>query len=360
MKLQAENKKQMRRVSLNDINDNMVLARPIYQGPRLILERGVNSLTRYTQQLNNLGIFSVYVEDELSMGIHIPDAVCQETREKCNTAITTVFQKLKQQGNFDSAILDDMIQTLLDDIFSREDILSSLSQISSIDDGTMVHSVNVTIYCLLIGKRMNLSREQLKVIAEGAILHDIGKIQLDESVLLKNTSLTQEEYSHVKEHSAFGYKLLEGNKSISEEAKLIVLQHHERLDGSGYPGGLKNDEIHPYAQIAAIADMFDALTTERCYRKSMSNYKTYNILTKDAANGKLNAEMLPFLLEHIAIYPNGIIVNLSDGTHGIVKAQNPGQPFRPVIRVINDTLGIDNITLYDMDLSKRLDIEILE
>lgn len=349
----------MRRVSLNDLNDDMVLAKAIYQGPRLILERGINCLTRYTQQLNNIGIFSVYVEDELAAGIHVPDVICESTREKCNATISTIFRKLKQQGNFDSSLLDEMIQTLLDDLFSREDILSSLSQISTINDETMVHSVNVTIYCLLIGKRMNYSREQLKALAEGAILHDIGKIKLEESVLLKNTELTADEYSHVKEHSALGYALIQSYSTLSEEGKLVILQHHERLDGSGYPEGLKGDEIHPYAQIAAIADMFDALTTERCYRKSLSNYKTYRILKRDANNRKLNADMLDILLEHIAIYPNGIIVNLSDGTHGIVKSQNPGQSFRPIVRVIDDTQGFDNIRLYDLDLSRRLDIEIL-
>lgn len=350
----------MRRVSLNDLTDNMVLAKAIYQGSSLILEQGVNCLTRYTRQLNNMGIFSVYVEDELAEGIHVPDIVCESTRDKCNATVAAIFDKLKREGNFNPAILDEMVQTLLDDLFSQDDFLSSLSQISSIDDETLVHSVNVTIYCLLIGKRMHLSREQLKILAEGAVLHDIGKIKLDGSVLSKNTTLTREEYSHVKEHSTFGYTLLKENEALSDEVKLIVLQHHERLDGSGYPAGLAGDAIHPYAQIIAIADMFDALTTERCYRKSMSNYKTYKILTTDAAEGKLNSDMLDHLLAHIAIYPNGIIVNLSNGTHGIVKNQNPGHPFRPIVRIIDDTHGIDNIRLYDLDLAKRQDIEIVE
>ncbi len=350
----------MRRISLYDLNDTMILAKPIYQGTRLILERGISHLTKYVKQLENMGIYTLYVNDDWSEDISIPDAVCEETREKCISAISAVFERLKQQGNLDISPLNDAIQAVLDDIFSQKDILASLHHIASVDDDTMVHCVNTTVYCILIGKKRGLSGEELKILAQGAILHDIGKVDLNESILLKAAALTPEEYSHIKEHASFGYMLLKQNDALSEEAKLIALQHHERLDGSGYPSGLKGDAIHPYARITAIADMYDALTTARCYRKSMSNYKAYKILTEDAAAGKLDKRLVACLFDHVAVYPNGIIVYLSDGTHGIVKQQNPGQPFRPVVRIIDDTHGIDKINLYDLDLSEHLELSIKE
>lgn len=350
----------MRRISLYDLNDTMILAKPIYQGTRLILERGISHLTKYVKQLENMGIYSLYVNDDWSEDISIPDAVCEETREKCISAISAVFERLKQQGNLDISPLNDAIQAVLDDIFSQRDILASLHHIASVDDDTMVHCVNTTVYCILMGEKRGLSVEELKILAKGAILHDIGKVDLNESILLKAAALTPEEYSHIKEHASFGYALLKQNDALSEEAKLIALQHHERLDGSGYPSGLKRDAIHPYARITAIADMYDALTTARCYRKSMSNYKAYKILTEDAAAGKLDKKLVACLFDHVAVYPNGIIVYLSDGTHGIVKQQNPGQPFRPVVRIIDDTHGIDKINLYDLDLSEHLELSIKE
>ncbi|MBE5882205.1 MAG: HD-GYP domain-containing protein [Lachnospiraceae bacterium] len=350
----------MRRISLNELNDLMVLAKPIYQGTRLILERDISCMTKYIKQLENLGIYSLYVKDECSEDITIPDAVCEETRDKCVAAVSTIFDRLKQQGNFDASILNDALETLLHDIFSQKDILVSLHHIATIDDDTMIHCVNTTVYSVLIGKRDGFSHEDLMILAKGTILHDVGKVDLNESILLKAASLTPEEFSHIKEHSTFGYTLLKQNDLLPEEARIIALQHHERLDGSGYPNGLKGDEIHPYAQIAAVADMFDALTTVRCYRKSLSNHKAYKILTEDAAAGKLNKHLVDCLFHHVAVYPNGIVVHLSDGTHGIVKQQNPGQPFRPIVRIIDDTHGMDNVTLYDLDLSKRKDISIKE
>lgn len=348
----------MRRISLSELNDSMVLAKPIYQGTRLILERDISHMTKYIKQLENLGIFSLYVKDEYSEDIIIPDAVCEETREMCTRALFAVFNRLKQQGNFDISVLDDALKTLLEDILSQKDILASLHHIATVDDDTMIHCINTTVYSVLIGKRNNLPPEDLLILAKGAILHDIGKVDLNESILLKAASLTAEEYSHIKEHATFGYTLLKQNESLEEEARLIALQHHERLDGSGYPGGLKGDEIHPYAKITAIADMYDALTTARCYRQSMSNQKAYQILTEDAEAGKLDKKLVSYLFQHVAIYPNGIIVYLSDGTHGIVKEQNPGQPFRPIVRIIDDTKGINNVNLFDLNLAEHPELSI--
>ncbi len=350
----------MRRISINELNNEMVLAKPIYQGTRLILERGASHLTKYTKQLENLGIFSVYIKDEWAKDISIPDAIREETHEKCMQAVSAIFERLKQQGNLDLSELGDVIQSILDDIFSQKDIISCLHHISSIDDDTMSHCINTTIYCLLIGKRKNLSKEQLTTLAKGAILHDIGKVDLNENILLKASSLTTEEYSHIKEHATFGYAILRQSKELPEEAKLISLQHHERLDGSGYPNGLKENQIHPFARITAVADMFDALTTARCYRRSLSNRKAYQILTEDAACGKIDKTLVNYLFDHVAVYPNGIIVYLSDGTHGIVKQQNPGQPFRPVVRIIDDTQGINNVKLFDLDLSEHTELSIYE
>ncbi len=350
----------MRRIPINELNNEMVLAKPIYQGTRLILERDASHLTKHIKQLENLGIFYVYVKDEWAKDISIPDAIREETREKCMQAVSAIFNRLKQQGNLDLSELGEMVQSILDDIFSQNDIISCLHHISSIDDDTMSHCINTTIYSLLIGKRKNFSREQLTTLAKGSILHDIGKVDLNEIILLKASSLSPEEYSHIKEHATFGYTLLKQCNQLPEEAKLISLQHHERLDGSGYPNGLKGDQIHPYARIAAVADMFDALTTARCYRRSMSNQRAYQILTEDADAGKLDKNLVHLLFEHVAVYPNGIIVYLSDGTHGIVKQQNPGQPFRPVVRIVDDTLGINNVNLYDLDLSKHTELSIKE
>lgn len=350
----------MRRISLNEVTDDMTLAKPIYQGTKLILQTGVAELGKYKEKLNNIGVFSVYVNDPVSDDITVPDVVCEQTREKCRSTLRLVCDHLRQQGNFHEPELAEIVTALLDEIFQNKDILISLSQICTVDDATMVHSVNTTIYSVLIGVKSGLSKEELKELAEGALLHDLGKIILNESILLKSSALTQEEYNHIKLHPSLGYEALEKKHLLSDASRLVVLQHHERLDGSGYPAGLKGDEIHPYAQIVAISDVYDALTSERCYRKSLSNYRACRILQEDVRSGKLNGAYLDALLSNVAIYPNGIVVYLSDGTHGIVKSQNPGFPYQPVIRVIDDRDLDGKVSVYDLDLATRTDVSIVE
>lgn len=136
---------------------------------------------------------------------------------------------------------------------------------------------------ILIAIKSGLPTHELKELAEGALLHDLGKIILNESILLKSSALTQEEFNHIKLHPSLGYEALEKKHLISDASRLVVLQHHERLDGSGYPDGLKGEEIHPYAQIVAISDVYDALTSERCYRKSLSNYRACRKMSKTAS-----------------------------------------------------------------------------
>lgn len=348
----------MRRVALNQLTPDMCLAKPIYQGNRLILPEGTNNLIRYVTNLNNLGIYSLYINDEYSDEIEITDGISDLTRTRCKLALHDVFKSMRQQGIYDSTYINDTISTLLDELLQREDILVSLSDIGTKDDSTLIHSVNSTVLSLLVGKQLHLNNEQLLELAEGSLLHDIGKTLLDSDTLLKSTPLSKEEFEHIRSHPELGYNLLKCNPNMSEISRLIALQHHERLDGTGYPFGLKGDEIHLYSKITAITDMYDALTAERCYRSSMSNFKAYQILIEQSST-KLDEKLLKLFLTNVAIYPNGVMVQLSDGTRGIIKSQNINNPFRPIIRIIDD-FHQEDVILYDLNLLEKPDIKIIE
>lgn len=350
----------MRRLPLNEVTNDMELARPIYHNNRLLLNEGTKNIHRYATGLNNLGIFSVYIKDSVSDGIEIHDAISEQTHNECRMALASAFHSLEKQGNFHIEKIDDALNSIIEDLFSREDILVSLNEISTVSDNTLVHSINTTVLSLLIGKELGLSNSEMKKLSEGAILHDMGKISLDQSILFKSEKLTKEEFEHIKLHPEYGYDMLQKNSLLTESSRQIALQHHERLDGSGYPKGLKSDEIHLFSQIVAIADMFDALTAERCYRKSMSNYNAYKILINDASNHKIDSTLLALLLKNVAIYPNGIVVYLSDGTMGIVKSQNPELPFHPIVRIIKNAKEDGQVALYDVDLKKSINLTIIE
>lgn len=346
----------MRKVRLENLTSNMCLGKPVFHRNTMLLREGASNLTKFVPNLQNLGIYSLYIDDEVSEGIEIEDAISDETRFKCKVELEKSMTSLTLQGRNSTAVLSDAITLLLDDILSNPNILISLNDIGTTDDSTLVHSVNTTVFSLMIAQQLNFSMLELRKLAEGSLLHDIGKTIIDPDILYKASTITSEEFEHIKEHSLLGYNLLKQNSNFTELTRIISLQHHERLDGSGYPYGLQQNEIHIFSKIVMIADMYDALTAERCYRSGLSNYDAYQILMKDSQT-KLDYELLSIFLKHIAIYPNGTNVRLSDGTRGIVKAQNLNLPFRPIVRVIEDNPN-QNVKLYDIDLSSALNITI--
>ncbi|MEG1846862.1 MAG: HD-GYP domain-containing protein [Lachnospiraceae bacterium] len=350
----------MRKVLLSMITPEMKLAKSTYHENSMLLVAGTNRLNRFIPWLASYGITALYVEDEVSEGIEIPDAITEETRCKCKTALQGVLQSVQADGSFSTGAISGVVDSLLEDILNRPDVLISLNDIGTTDDMTLVHSVNTTVFALLLGQRMDLSVPMLQKLAEGTLLHDIGKTILDSKILYKPGRLNAEEFEHVKRHTTLGYEILKCNPLMTELPRLVCLQHHERLDGSGYPNALHSEEIHVFSKIAAIADMYDAITSERCYHHAISNRSAVNILMRDSVT-KIDPELLALFIQNIAIYPNGTIVYLSDGTHGIVKAQNQSMPHRPVVRVIDDREGIGNVKkLHDVDLMETLNLTITD
>lgn len=347
----------MRKVRLENLTPNMRLGKSIYHYNNLLLKEGTSNLTKFVPNFINLGISYVYIEDKVSEDIEIEDVISEETRVKCKSALQNSIRSIQSQGTPDTSFFSEAVTNLLDEILANPNVLISLSDIGTTDDSTLVHSVNTTVFSLLIAQQLNFSMLELRKLTEGALLHDIGKTLLRQDILFKTSPITSEEFSHIKEHSLLGYTLLRQNPNFTELSRLITLQHHERLDGSGYPYGLKKDDIHAFSKIVAIADMYDALTAERCYRSGLTNYDAYRILMKDSGT-KIDSELLSIFLKHIAIYPNGTIVRLSDGTRGIVKSQNYQAPFRPLVRIIDDRFE-EPVKLYDLNLMEELSITIL-
>lgn len=347
----------MRKVSITKITPDMRLGKSIYHHNQLYLSSGIKDIGRFSDGLQHLGITSVYIEDSISEDIEITDAISDSTRLKCKDVLQQALNQIRKQGSFDLSHISEATSMIIDDILSRPDVLVSLNDIETTDDSTLVHSVNTTVFSLLIGLQLKLSTVELNNLAVGTILHDIGKTLINPQILYKNGRLTPDEFKVVKQHTCAGYEALKQNPLLTELSRIISLQHHERLDGSGYPYGLKGDKIHKFSQIVSIADMYDALTAERCYRNSLTNYQAYEILIGESTM-KLDAHLLQKFLNNIAIYPNGSSVRLSDGSQGIIRDQNRTAPLSPIVRVINDTKG-KATKLYDIDLSKNINLTIL-
>jgi HD-GYP domain-containing protein (c-di-GMP phosphodiesterase class II) len=189
------------------------------------------------------------------------------------------------------------------------------------------------------------------------MLHDIGKTQISMKVLLKPGALSADEFAEMKRHAERGFYLLKDEPNIPLLAAHCAYQHHERLNGTGYPRGIKGDEIHEYAKWIGIVDSYDAMTSHRVYRDAMLPHQAVEALYS-GSDILYDTSMLQLFRDKVAIYPIGLTVKLNTGQSAIVSDINSTCAHRPVIRILTDEDGVELKAPFDMDLSKNLNVLI--
>jgi putative nucleotidyltransferase with HDIG domain len=205
------------------------------------------------------------------------------------------------------------------------------------DYRTIVHSINVALLAAMTGISLGYRGKRLKYLTLGALLHDLGKLRVPYEILNKPGSLTDEEFAIIKQHPQMGVEILK-NTRVLPSVLATIEEHHERWDGSGYPYGLKGNKIHLDAQIVAVADVFEALTADRPYRKGLPPYYALEMIL--AWSGKdFNPVVVQNFKESLILYPENAIVTLNTGEIGVVVAIPIEFPTRPIIRLIFDNCG---------------------
>ncbi len=179
-----------------------------------------------------------------------------------------------------------MVTNTVDYILRDQRAFRSLLSVTSYDYYTYTHSVNVCVFSVALAQRAGIkSKSELHVLGTGALLHDIGKSIIDKSIIGKKGPLDEDEWVKIKKHPDYGVGVLRKTGTAPDECHVVVRSHHERLDGSGYPEGRKSEGIHPYAKVAAIADVFDALTTKRSYKGAVGSFAALNIMRSEMSRG---------------------------------------------------------------------------
>lgn len=326
---------ELRRIPVVMVTPDMILAKDVWGRDSLLLTKGTDNIICYKDKLILNGIASIYVEDEVSSDIYDESAVCDNTRSHCVELLSNTIDEARETGSVDMKGLDYIVSSLIKEMFANPQLILGLTDISTSNDVTLQHSIDATIYALFLGKLCELSKRELRLLGKGTLMHDIGKIALDPKVLYKNGFLNSEERKHIQCHPQWGYRMLEEDEWLEPAAREIALLHHERLDGSGYPFGLKAEDIPVMPRLVAVADVYDALTAERCYKSAMSNEQAVKVLLEDAENGKLDKDMVNTFVSKLAIYPNGTVVLLNNGEPAIVKSQNRDESRRPIVRIID-------------------------
>ncbi|MBS3950761.1 MAG: HD-GYP domain-containing protein [Peptococcaceae bacterium] len=323
----------MRRVEIDHLTPGMVVGRSIYssQGHVLLKEQCVLT-PHYIERLKSLSIPCLYVQEDKLRLPPLRDVISEDIRINTMVRVRSLLDEAGSAGVvLKTNKLFQLVTGLVEELLQNRNTVVNFADIRLEDDYLFSHSVNVCLLALLTGISLSYSKGRLCNLGLGAMLHDVGKTQLPRRILDKPDSLTPEEYELVKAHSAHGYKMLINFPF----ARDMAYQHHERLDGSGYPRSLKGKEVSEESQITAIADVFDALISNRQYRAGFPPHEAYEFLAA-IGNVHFDIALVRAFLSNVAAYPTGVMVELSDGRIALALETPHGQPLLPRVRCLFD------------------------
>jgi putative nucleotidyltransferase with HDIG domain len=403
--------KLMEKIKFNEVKPGMILAVPIYLGGGDVelLSADVEITNRHIQLMERLGIESITVKEEKgpekkplsnaeSVDLIKKEAALQNKKfdaedylnalneieispedlepvlvnvANANMVISVLtgegnvpidekhkdlvehtqkaFQTLKTSIDLDLDTIRDDINKAIPDMIRNNDVLMRLSQLKASDNLTFDHSLRVSILATMIGKWMGYPKERLSELAQAALLFDIGKMKIPDFVLNKPEKTKDEEFDIIKKHAQFGYSILLKTQGVTNNIKYSALQHHERMDGTGYPLRLREGQIHEFAKIIMVCDIFDAMTHEKPYRKKISPFVAAEFIQWQSGK-TLDAKICYIFLSNLAAYFTGKEVELSTGEKGKIIYVDVNFPTRPVVQVEE----------HFYDLVKEKEIKILD
>ncbi|MDF0534624.1 HD-GYP domain-containing protein [Shewanella yunxiaonensis] len=250
------------------------------------------------------------------------------------------------------ALAENMIESVMD----NADAFKCVSALRTKDAYLLEHSVNVAVLLVTFGRYLGLERDMLRQLAVGGILHDVGKIKVDSSVLNKPGKLTPEEFEHMKLHQVYAIPIMSEAQGLSQVSRDVCLMHHEKLDGRGYPRGLKGEQLPQHGRMSCIVDIYDALTATRCYKEAMSPAAAFKILLS-LTPFHLDESLVYEFIRCIGVYPVGSLVELSDGRVGIVWETEGRDVLHPVVKCFysNKHKHYTDVVLVDL---KKSDLNI--
>ncbi len=332
----------MRYVLLKNAEPGMSLACDLYDSyGRTLISSGAKLTSSYISKLQRLGFDGVYIEDALSQGIDIEPVITPELRAEGLAGVRTLDVN-KCQG---------VAKEIVEQIISKRDVSLDLTDLRSFDDYTYAHSVNVAVYSCVIGFGLNLEADDLKNLVMASLLHDFGKMQIDPEIINKPKRLTPEEYNIMKSHAGISYEIIKDRLDISAQVKQAVLYHHENEDGSGYPHGVYGTELSLYTKILHVADVYDALTSMRPYKRPYSPYEASEFLM-GGCDVLFDKKIVEVFLRYVPLFPKGTAVKLSDGREAIIYDNTGNRNLRPILKTMDGRV-------LDLTSSENLNITII-
>lgn len=262
----------------------------------------------------------------------------RDLRGRSREHVQTAFRDIRLGSSVSTAEIQTLVRDMVVSISINAGASLWLTNLKQRDEYTSIHCVNVCVLALAFGRHLGLPREELEILGLGALLHDIGKMQTPDEILNKPGALTPDEFEVMKRHPQEGYELMRATGRVPEAALAIIRHHHERIGGHGYPSGMSGEAIPLNVMITALADVYDALTSDRVYHDAMSADQALRIIYRGAEQD-YGQEMVEEFIRCLGIYPVGSVVELDSGAIGVVIASDRRARLRPVVALIRTAAG---------------------
>ncbi|MCB2296897.1 HD-GYP domain-containing protein [Clostridium tagluense] len=336
-------KPKVKSISIYELKPNMILAEDlILNGLNLLTKESALNSSIIKKILDFYPSNSISINDfEQAIEIPISQRLIQTEKVLNNFSnrIDNFLNSIDSNPELDLTEIRVMSKEILDDLNDYGSILKSISSSRNIDEYLIRHCVNVAFLSSMLGRWLNLPNRDLTLLTYSAFLHDIGKTKVSPSILNKSSKLTNLEFDQIKKHSVYSYEFVRNIPYLDESVSLGVLMHHERIDGSGYPLHLKEDKISVFAKIIGIADMFDAMTSDKVYAKKQNPFVALEIMQHDCM-GLFDYNYLTTFITQMSNYYTGEMVKLSDGSMGKVIKIDINNIARPLISIDSNFIDL--------------------
>ncbi|MBC7683241.1 MAG: HD-GYP domain-containing protein [Ferruginibacter sp.] len=272
--------------------------------------------------------------------------ICASSKQ----AVIAMFQEARMGKMVDSELALNVVNEITDSVIRNPGALISLARLKTVDDYTYMHSVAVCALMIALSHQLKLDDAQTRTLGLAGLLHDLGKALMPMDVLNKPGKLTDAEFATIKSHPTRGHRMLVESGAVDDTVLDVVLHHHEKIDGTGYPDGQKGDGISLFAKMGTVCDVYDAITSNRPYKKGWDPSESLRKMA-EWTNGHLDAKVFHAFVKSLGIYPTGSLVRLTSGRLGVVTEQSPNSLLKPMVKVFFSTKSDMRIPPEVFDLS---------
>lgn len=337
-------------LNFNQLEDGMTIAKNVEQNGKILLKKDSPITKQMIEKLQNLyfiGAVEVYIKNldknktEVDVKKELEYKKIEQEFKEISLKLQKTFRNMITEDGIAMDEIREFSQKIQNELNSSSLVLKDIVLYGSGTDPIYRHGVNVATLSALLGKWIGFEQSKVNLLTYSALLHDLGKTKIDIEILKKEGALSKDEFNQIKTHTNSGYQIIKQIKFLDKAVSYGILMHHEREDGSGYPLGLKAEAIHPFAKIIAIADVFDAINSDRGYKKKKPPFEALQIV-KNESLGKLNYEYSKVFLEHIMDYYTGEEVLLNTNERCKIIQMNLNNLDRPLVLKGGDFIDLSN------------------